>query len=231
MDTRERPQWSPQNITNHQRHSSNRSPLALLHRIHSQKVGWNFFQLSSTSSWPTELPTRSRSPSQTHPRRRQQSQRALRPVGSPGFMSNNQLFKPRLFTDNLLTVQLFILRPRPGASHKLMKSNRALLGRETTHITPWRQTHLLWLILCRTMSIQVYNWTISVWKITSTDAFSFFCLYVCNLLTATCWTNAMQLTVLQSETNKKKHMLVRDQCVKLQHNAPPESCAGLFNGQ
>lgn len=92
-----------------------------------------------------------------------------------------------------------------------MKSNRALLGRlrETTRITPRRQTHLFWVILCRTMSVQVYKRTISVWKIPSTDAFSFFFLYVCNLFTATCWTNAMQplkLTVLQSETkqNKKK---------------------------
>lgn len=90
-----------------------------------------------------------------------------------------------------------------------MKSNRSLLGRlrETTRITPRRQTHLFWVILCRTMSVQVYKRTISVWKMPSTDAFSFFFLYVCNLFTATCWTNAMQplkLTVLQSETKQKR---------------------------
>lgn len=36
---------------------------------------------------------------------------------------HKQLFKPRLFTDNLLTIQLFILRQRPSPSHKQMKSN------------------------------------------------------------------------------------------------------------
>lgn len=30
---------------------------------------------------------------------------------------HNQLFKPQLFTDNLLTIQLFILRQRPSPSH------------------------------------------------------------------------------------------------------------------
>lgn len=40
---------------------------------------------------------------------------------------HNQLFKLRLFADNLLTIQLFILRLRPSPSHKQMKSNKALL--------------------------------------------------------------------------------------------------------
>lgn len=44
---------------------------------------------------------------------------------------HKQLFKPRLFTDNLLTIQLFILRQRPSPSHKLMKSNKALLTNDT----------------------------------------------------------------------------------------------------
>lgn len=46
-------------------------------------------------------------------------------------MSNKQLFKPRLFTDNLLTIQLFILRQRPSPSHKQLKSNKALLTNDT----------------------------------------------------------------------------------------------------
>lgn len=59
--------------------------------------------------------------------------KSLRPVG--WIYEHNQLFKPQLFTDNLLTVQLFILRQRPTPSHKQMKSNKALL----THDTEERQ--------------------------------------------------------------------------------------------
>ena len=40
---------------------------------------------------------------------------------------HKQLFKPRLFTDNLLNIQLFILRQRPSPSHKQMKSNKTLV--------------------------------------------------------------------------------------------------------
>lgn len=44
---------------------------------------------------------------------------------------HKQLFKPLLFTDNLLTIQLFILRLRQSPSHKQMKSNKALLPTDT----------------------------------------------------------------------------------------------------
>lgn len=68
----------------------------------------------------------------TFPRCRQ-SQRVLRLLGWSGFYEHKQLFKPRLFTDNLLTIQLFILRQRPSPSHKQMKSNKTL-GKTYTHI-------------------------------------------------------------------------------------------------
>lgn len=42
--------------------------------------------------------------------------REHRVVGRSGFMSVSQLFKPQLFTDNLLSIQLFILRQRPAPS-------------------------------------------------------------------------------------------------------------------
>lgn len=42
-------------------------------------------------------------------------------------MSIKQLFKPGLFADNLLTIQMFIQSP----SHKQMKSNKPC--RESTH--------------------------------------------------------------------------------------------------
>lgn len=47
---------------------------------------------------------------------------------------HNQLFKPLLFTDNLFSIQLFILvlsRLRQSPSHKQMKSNKALLTNYT----------------------------------------------------------------------------------------------------
>lgn len=47
------------------------------------------------------------------------------PQAARGFMSRTQLFKPRLFTDILLTIQLFILRQRPSPSHRQMQSNKA----------------------------------------------------------------------------------------------------------
>ena len=58
---------------------------------------------------------------------------------------NKQLFKPRLFTDNLLTIQLFILRQRPSPSHKHMNSNKTLgiVKDSNTHITLWSWTHQL----------------------------------------------------------------------------------------
>lgn len=110
--------------------------------------GWNFFATQSIpkTTWPQWLDTklfspprldykhgtlRSRSPSQTHLWRRQQSQRDLRLAGWSGVMSITQLFKPWLFTDNLLTIQLFILRQRPSPSHTQMKSNKALLPNDT----------------------------------------------------------------------------------------------------
>lgn len=132
-------------ITNHQKDSSNRSPLALsIKSTHTRSDETFFFTtlysqnsiLTSPAghSQSTKLFSRVSAADAGHLDRVSISNTPLETSAEPkspqtGWLQwiyeHNQLFKPRLFTDNLLTIQLFILRQRPSASHKQMKSNKA----------------------------------------------------------------------------------------------------------
>lgn len=142
-------------ITDHQGHLSHRSPLALGHsrsmwsslppRCHfhslfffllyttlycfiTSMTGQSWLQTSRLATFANTWTLGLGSPSQTHlpsGRRSLQSPRAAWPGR---IYEHKQLFKLRLFTDNLLTIQLFILRRRPSPSHRQMKKKQKNWG-------------------------------------------------------------------------------------------------------
>lgn len=158
--TREQPQWS----TNHQRDLSNSSPLALAQSPSNPLTRWNLFHhnllqqhhpdltgqtlMVYTAPLPVFITTNSGHLDQVFisntPLEMSAQPKSPQTGSLKRIYEHNQLFKLRLFADNLLTIQLFILRLRPSPSHKQMKSNKALLTNDTVEPERRREsTHII----------------------------------------------------------------------------------------